>query len=481
MAHKVPGWERRYSRKLLLTDTVIVTLAVAASQILRSGLTSEELALAPISNADIQISYTILSVVLILVWLAALSLFDTRAPKAFGSGPDEYKRIINATFAVFGIMAILAFALKSPIGRGYFLFALPTGLVALIIARWAWRKRLHRRRSRGFNSYRTLIMGERTKARHVAEQILRNPHIGFELVGAVTERGGTSRDLTEGVSVLSDYEGLIECIDSHDVDTLIVTAADTITPEELKRIGWELESRNIDLIVAASLTDIAGPRIHMRPVADMPLIHVEYPSFTGRKYFAKRMFDLIGSSLLILLLSPVMLIVALAVKTTSRGPIFYSQERVGLRGKHFPMFKFRSMVQNADDQLQSLLDQQGTADKPLHKVENDPRITPVGRFIRRYSLDELPQLFNVFIGTMSLVGPRPQRDAEVELYERYDHRRLFVKPGITGLWQVSGRSSLEWEDAIRLDLYYVENWSMTGDLILLFRTVRAVVSAQGAH
>ncbi|MBK0419480.1 sugar transferase [Leucobacter sp. CSA1] len=480
MAVSAPAWERRYARKLIATDIVVVVASVVASQVMRSGLATEELEFSPTAESNIQISYTILSGVLILGWLAALSLFDTRHPKVFGSGPDEYKRIINATFATFGVMAILAFALKSPIGRGYLLFALPAGLLALIVVRWAWRKRLHRRRQRGFNSYRTLVMGERVKVQHVTGQILRSRYAGFDLVGAVTEHG-SSQDLAQGVKVLSDYDGLIDCIDEHQVDTLIVTAADTITPEQLKHIGWELESRGIDLIVAASLTDIAGPRIHMRPVADLPLIHVEYPAFTGRKYFAKRMFDLIGSALLILLLSPVMFAVGIAVKTTSSGPVFYSQERVGLRGQRFHMFKFRSMVQNADDQLQSLLDRQGTADKPLHKINNDPRITPVGRFIRRYSLDELPQLFNVFLGTMSLVGPRPQRDAEVDLYKRYDHRRLFVKPGITGLWQVSGRSNLEWEDAIRLDLYYVENWSMTGDLILLLRTARAVITSDGAH
>ena len=184
--------------------------------------------------------------------------------------------------------------------------------------------------------------------------------------------------------------------------------------------------------------------------------------------------------MLIALGSPIMLAVAIAVKMSSPGPIFYWQERIGLRGQPFHMFKFRSMVQGADDQLQSLLDAQGTADRPLFKVINDPRITPVGRFIRRYSLDELPQFFNVLRGEMSLVGPRPQRESEVALYDAVAHRRLFMKPGISGLWQVSGRSDLDWDDAIRLDLYYVENWSMAGDVAILWRTISTVVAARGA-
>ena len=219
----------------------------------------------------------------------------------------------------------------------------------------------------------------------------------------------------------------------------------------------------------------------MRPAVGFPLIYVEYPRLTGGKQFAKRMLDLAAAIAIGILALPIMIGVAVAVKLTSQGPVFYSQQRIGARGVPFSMFKFRSMVQNADDQLASLLDAQGTNDRPLHKVTDDPRITPVGRFIRRYSLDELPQLLNVIAGTMSLVGPRPQRASEVALYERHHHRRLLVKPGITGLWQVSGRSSLDWDDAIRLDLYYVENWSIVGDLVILWRTVRAVLLAQGAQ
>jgi exopolysaccharide biosynthesis polyprenyl glycosylphosphotransferase len=208
----------------------------------------------------------------------------------------------------------------------------------------------------------------------------------------------------------------------------------------------------------------------------MPLIHVSYPAFEGVKRLSKRVFDLVGSTLLILATSPILIAVAIAVKRSSPGNIIYRQQRIGRGGVSFGMLKFRSMAQDADDQLESLLDAQGKSDTPLFKVTNDPRITPIGHTLRRYSLDELPQLFNVFLGEMSLVGPRPQRAAEVALYDDAAHRRLIMKPGMSGLWQVSGRSNLSWEDSIRLDLYYVENWSLTTDITILWRTVRAVVT-----
>jgi lipopolysaccharide/colanic/teichoic acid biosynthesis glycosyltransferase len=195
---------------------------------------------------------------------------------------------------------------------------------------------------------------------------------------------------------------------------------------------------------------------------------------------SKRAFDIVGSALLLLVSSPILIGVAIAIRVTSPGNIIYLQERIGRQGHPFGMLKFRSMVPDADDRLESLLDAQGTSDRPLFKVMNDPRITPIGRFIRKYSLDEFPQLLNVLLGQMSLVGPRPQRAAEVALYDDAAHRRLIMKPGMSGLWQVSGRSNLSWDDAIRLDLYYVENWSMTGDLLILFRTMRAVASPDGA-
>ena len=235
-------------------------------------------------------------------------------------------------------------------------------------------------------------------------------------------------------------------------------------------------------MVAPSLTDIGGPRIHTRPVQGLPLIHVETPTYSGRKLYTKRAFDLVGSGLLTVALSPVLLVLAVLVKATSPGPVFFLQERVGLNGGTFPMVKFRSMVVDAEARLQELsaLDR-AEGNDVLFKMRNDPRVTKVGAFMRRYSLDEVPQLFNVLMGEMSLVGPRPPLAREVERYDVHVHRRFLVKPGMTGLWQVSGRSDLSWEDSVRLDLFYVENWSLVSDILILLKTARAVVRSEGAY
>jgi exopolysaccharide biosynthesis polyprenyl glycosylphosphotransferase len=280
--------------------------------------------------------------------------------------------------------------------------------------------------------------------------------------------------------VESRIEEILDVILTTDVDAVAVSAGVNMHPRDLRQLGWELAARDIGMILAPALTDIAGPRIHTQPVAGLPLIHVSTPKLTGGKKVAKRAFDIAGAGLILTLLAPLFLVLSLLVYLTDRGPVFYKQERIGLRGTTFNMLKFRSMKVEADAQLASLLLAQGSNDKPLFKIENDPRITPLGKYLRKYSLDELPQLLNVLGGSMSLVGPRPQREGEVALYDDAAHRRLYVSPGMSGLWQVSGRSNLSWEESIRLDLYYVENWSLTGDVVILFKTFKAVFASTGA-
>jgi len=231
--------------------------------------------------------------------------------------------------------------------------------------------------------------------------------------------------------------------------------------------------------VAPSLANVAGPRVHIRPVAGLPLLHVEEPAYRGGNRWAKSIFDRVGAVALIIAASPILLITAIAIKLTSRGPVFFRQERAGLRGNNFDMIKFRSMVVGAENMATELESDSGN--QVLFKMRNDPRVTKVGKFIRRASIDELPQLFNVVKGDMSLVGPRPLLPAWLAEYPEPTRRRLLVRPGITGLWQISGRSNLDWEESIRLDLYYVENWSLVGDLVILWHTFRAVITSDGAY
>ena len=479
MARNTPSWEQHYSRCLALTDFVLILIAVASAQIIRFGIDQQDLAIRATDRGSFTINYTALSLVLALGWMLSLSVFSTRNEMVFGVGAEEYRRVANATFATFGLLAIIAFSLRSQIGRGYVFIALPLGLLLLLLGRWVWRAWLNKQRKAKKNHYRTLIVGERSKSEHVARQIMSSHKNGLWIVGAVTEHG-TPLALVRNIEVVANYDGIIDAVDALEVHTLILTSSDLLSPERIRELGWQFEERDVSLVVAASLTDIAGPRVHMRPVTGLPLMSIDYPKFEGSRRFTKRTFDLVLSSIALVALSPVFLTVALLVRFSSKGPVFFRQERVGLNGKPFKMIKFRSMVVDAEDQLAQLQEESEGAGL-LFKMKNDPRVTKVGALLRKHSLDELPQFANVWLGEMSLVGPRPPLPSEVEQYEEWTHRRLLAPPGITGLWQVSGRSNLSWEDSVRLDLYYVENWSLTSDILILLRTIKTVLKPEGAY
>jgi exopolysaccharide biosynthesis polyprenyl glycosylphosphotransferase len=409
-----------------------------------------------------------------IVWMIALDAADSRDEHVVGQGITEYDRVFRATLSSFALTIIFAFFFRVDLARTILLVVYPVGLVLLVVSRWLWRQWLRKQQRAGRFVHRAVVIGELRKSAHIIKTLNTSEGTGVKILGLLTEQAHGA--MVEGVPVLGRFRDLERVAEQLRVDVVVLSGADDISPKVMRRIGWNMASLDVDWIVAPSLTDVAGPRIHSRPMAGLPLVHVDYPRLDGARRFLKRSFDLVGSTLLILVLSPVLIGTAIAVKATSAGPIFYTQERVGRNGVPFGMLKYRSMVTDADAQLAALLEEQGRSDQPLFKIENDPRITAVGKVMRKYSLDELPQLFNVLRGQMSLVGPRPQRDAEVALYDDDAHRRLMVKPGMSGLWQVSGRSTLSWEDTIRLDLYYVENWSFMQDIVILFRTIKAVVA-----
>jgi exopolysaccharide biosynthesis polyprenyl glycosylphosphotransferase len=249
----------------------------------------------------------------------------------------------------------------------------------------------------------------------------------------------------------------------------------------VRELSWDLHTLGVDLVVTPGVVDVAGPRLTMRPVAGLPLIHVEKPQYSGTKKVQKLAFDYFVSLSVLLAALPVMIAAAIAIKLTSRGPVFYRSERIGLEGEPFQMVKFRTMVDGADKQVASLVDINESVGGVLFKIKDDPRITAIGRLLRKYSIDELPQFFNVLRRDMSVVGPRPPLRREVDTYNDQVRRRLLVLPGITGLWQVSGRSDLSWEDSVRLDLSYVENWSITNDVLIAVKTIRIVATGSGAY
>lgn len=468
-------WRRHYARNLLVTDALVLVWVVYGTQIAWLGFREVRLATGSLEGLP-AVSYWAFSAGLIAVWMWALHLVDSRSHRVIGTGPTEYVRVARASFSLFGAIAIIAFLTKIDVARGYLLLSLPVGVVTLVYVRWLWRRWLVSQRRSGAYSARVLLVGSPISIANIAHDLQRSTDAGFNVVGACTPKGRVADTIPNtGIPVLGSVSTIEEALHTAAADTVVVTSSGELPPGGIKRLSWALEAGRQHLILAPNITDIAGPRIHTRPISGLPLIHVETPRYTSGQRVVKRLMDMVLSIVGIVLIAPVFLILAILVKTTSRGPVLFRQTRVGLHGQEFQMLKFRSMVTNAEELLAEIRKSQDSGNEVLFKMANDPRVTGVGRVMRRYSLDELPQLFNVLGGTMSLVGPRPSLPIEVNEYADHVHRRFLVKPGITGLWQVSGRSALSWDESVRLDLSYVENWSMLADVIIMFRTLRAAL------
>jgi exopolysaccharide biosynthesis polyprenyl glycosylphosphotransferase len=313
----------------------------------------------------------------------------------------------------------------------------------------------------------------------VYRAITRNPNAGLVPTGIFLTEGRAGARGVEAPVPLYAGRDLIEVVGEIGADTIAMCGTARQEEGGLRKLAWQLEGTGIDLVVAPQLTDVAGPRVHIRPVEGLPLLHVEEPTISGIGWVAKNLLDRVASALGLLVLTPVFAAIAIAIKISDPGPVFFRQPRIGREGNQFHVWKFRTMYCDAEERLALLADQNET-DGLLFKIRNDPRVIPIGRFLRRTSLDELPQLINVLFGEMSLVGPRPL-PAEDGDFLGDVRRRLLVRPGITGLWQVSGRSDLSWDDAVRLDLYYVDNWSLTFDLLILWRTLGVVLARRGAY
>ncbi len=477
------SWNNKAVKALSLTDAAAIAIAVASAQFLRFGRDGSELL--PFRGND-SIAYGIISFLLATTWWIAMWLGGARDSRILGAGNDEYRKVISSSLWVFAGIAILAYASKVQLARGYVLIAAPLGIVLLLAQRLMFRRWIINRRRDGGALIRALIIGDAESTAHLVGTMERARNYGYVPAGVYFAGLPDAEKLAShgNVPILGHSPNLVkimEVVREHAIDVVAMSTGHLIWPRNMRKLGWLLAEERVGLMMAPALTDIAGPRFHTQPLNGLPLIHVSAPRMGGPAAFTKRVLDILGSAAGLLVLAPLLMCLAVMVKIDSpHGPIFFSQKRVGHRGRTFSMFKFRSMVPNAEE-LKAQLLEQNQGQGVLFKMVNDPRVTRVGRFMRRYSLDELPQLWNVLIGDMSLVGPRPPLDDEVQRYEEDVHRRLLVKPGITGLWQVSGRSNLSWEESTRLDLYYVENWSVIGDLIVLCKTVRAVVGKDGAY
>ncbi len=473
-------WQASYINRLLVTDSLIVIGSVALAQWIRFGGRD---VLVPSHSAPGV--YYLISAALVVLWFGALVVFRTRSPRVIGSGPEEYRRIFGATLRLFGLIAIVSLLFRLDLARLYLAIAFPVGLLGLLMSRWCWRKVIAAKRVHGEFQTSVLVVGGERSVRSLAESFDRGTADGYRVVGVcipghVGEPGDRITVGGRDIPVLGDERDVVSALGFCDADTVAVTATEQLGHSGMRSLAWDLESLHVDLVVAPGVMDVSGPRLSMRPVAGLPLIHVEKPRYHGAQSFAKASFDLVFAVLALIVLSPVMLLAALAVKTTSHGPVLYRSERMGLDGRPFSMLKFRSMVQGADQGVAALVDANDGAGV-LFKLREDPRVTSIGRVIRKFSIDELPQFINVLRMEMSVVGPRPPLRSEVESYEGDVHRRLLVKPGLTGLWQVNGRSDLSWEDTVRFDLSYVDNWSMVGDMLIIAKTLKVVATGHGAY
>ncbi|WP_430459361.1 sugar transferase [Rhodococcus opacus] len=474
-------WQSSYIKGLVATDAVVVGVAVMTAQILRFGDAS---ALVESKTLD-NVSYSLISIALLALWLGMLSVFHTRSPRVIGGGPEEYRRIASATIRLFGVIAITALLFRLDLARLYLAIALPMGLLGLLFNRWVWRGVINRKRARGACQTSVLAVGARHAVRALAESFEKGTADGYYVVGACVPSftGRPGETITVGgrdIPVLGDEDDVVDALKFCGADTVAVTATEHLGHLGMRELAWDLELSDADLVVAPGMMDVSGPRLSMRPVAGLPLIHVEKPRYHGAQSFAKTSFDIAFAAVALMIISPLMIAAALAVKLTSSGPVFYKSERMGLDGEPFQMLKFRSMVHGAD-RLAASLRSRNEGAGVLFKLRDDPRVTKVGKFLRKYSIDELPQFINVLRREMSVVGPRPPLRSEFDSYDGNVHRRLLVKPGITGLWQVSGRSDLSWEETVRLDLSYVDNWSMVGDVLIVTKTLRAVLAGHGAY
>ena len=414
-----------------------------------------------------------------LLWVASIALAGGYDPRFIGVGSDEFRRVLNAAVSLTAMVAIASYAVKFELARGYILIALPCATLFDLVVRHRLRKRLHKLRSRGACMRRVVAVGHAPAVADLIGELRRGSYHGLSVVGACLA-GGTMLGEIAGVPVLGGLTNVTTAVGNLGADTVAVLACPEMNGIRLRELAWDLEKTGTDMCVAAALLDVAGPRTTIRPVAGLPLLHVDHPELAGGKQVLKAVFDKVVALTAVILLAPLFAAIMLAVRLGDHGPVFFRQTRVGKDGHTFSVWKFRTMVVDAE-QRKAELSALNESDGALFKMRKDPRVTKAGGWLRRYSLDELPQLFNVVLGDMSLVGPRPALPTEAAKYGDHMRRRLVVKPGITGLWQVNGRSDLPWDEAVRLDLRYVENWSLALDLQIMWKTWSAVLRGHGAY
>jgi exopolysaccharide biosynthesis polyprenyl glycosylphosphotransferase len=463
---RLSSWARDYLLRAAVADLGCAILGVFMAAQVRF-------------NSDVTSPYLVLSLALPVLWVGALWLAGGYDVRFIGTGSDEFRKVLSAGVGLTAAIAVFSYAVNVEFSRVYVLLALPATTVFDLFARFAVRKRLHRLRDSGRFMLNVVAVGHESAVADLVKELHRDRYHGMSVVGACVAQP-SGRGEIAGVPVYGGLDDITDVVRKCSADTVAVLACPEMDGIRLRSLAWDLEKTGTDLCVSPALLDVAGPRTTVRPTAGLTLLHVDHPQLAGVRLLMKGLFDRCAAAAALILLSPLMLALGAAIWFHDRGPMLFTQVRVGKDGHSFKLYKFRTMVVDAEQRKQELASAH-ERDHVLFKLRNDPRITVVGAHLRRWSVDELPQLINVLLGDMSLVGPRPALPEEAEQYAVHVRRRLVVKPGLTGLWQVNGRSDLSWEESVRLDLRYVENWSFALDLQILWKTIPVLVWGSGAY
>ncbi|MFH8486839.1 sugar transferase [Streptomyces longisporoflavus] len=464
-------WEQRYRRTVIISDTVVTAFVVASIGIFFGARDA----------ANWHEKWGILAFGTELLVLGALAMSRAWVPAVLGQGAEEFRRLGRSLFTAVVVLALGGIALTSRNIKLWIFVAVPAIALVTMTARYLLRLWLHKQRKEGRCLRPVLAAGSLATVSDLITRTRKFPHLGWQVDAVCTTDGlGLDGDHIDGVPVVGQLSDVAGHVKRDGYRVVAVTPDPHWSPDRLQRLAWNLEGSDAEMIVAPVLMEVAGPRLHVDAVLGIPLLRVSMPAFTGGRRVVKGVVDRLGAAILLVLFAPLMVLVGLLVLAESRGGALYRQRRVGKDGREFTIFKFRTMVVGADAARAQLAHRNEGAGL-LFKLRRDPRVTRVGAVLRRYSIDELPQLFNVLTGSMSLVGPRPPLPEESAAYGPDIRRRLLVKPGLTGLWQISGRSDLPWEEAVRLDLRYVEDWSLALDTVILWKTLRAVLYGQGAY
>jgi exopolysaccharide biosynthesis polyprenyl glycosylphosphotransferase len=474
---------RDYSRGVMLVDALVLIATTMIAYVNNYGSLENTDNIYDEGLLDLTVSPQFVGLGIGFTWLLMLTLFRSRDPKIVGSDNVEYQRVLNSGIVVLGLLALVTMYFKVDVSRVYVTEVIVIGTAALLIARRSGRAWLNKHRKAGNYTRRVAIYGPIEEIELELQRYAAHKDSEFEPYLTIEDKGGlVLKHIGSDQTISTDVIHLADVLASESIELLQVVGSGPSSAKMHKRLQWALDGWDIGFVVSPAITGVSSSRLTTRVIAGTPLIKITSTKFSGPQYFFKTVMDLIGSILALIISLPVVFITAIFVKLEDKGPAFFTQTRVGLNGQQFTMYKLRSMKVGAE--LEHAERQQAAASKltnsNMYKDPEDPRVTKVGKFIRKYSIDELPQFLNVLKGDMSLVGPRPPLLSEVEQWKGHESRRLLVKPGVTGPWQIGGRSLLTWEETVAIDLNYVENWSVLADISIIFKTVVYVFKGGGA-